>query len=98
MVMVVKKEWHQVTSEYELEFDSDLLSEIYPDKSEGEIEELLTDIESGDVIVDDVISDAMDNNVDLEWDRTYDDWWTERKGGFDVTYEVNSPTNFKEED
>lgn len=97
MVMVVKKEWHQVTSEYELEFDSDLLSEIYPDKSEEEIEELLADIESGDVIVDDVISDAMDNNVDLEWDRTYDDWWTERKGGFDVTYEVNSPTNFKED-
>lgn len=98
MVTVVKKEWHQVTSAYELEFDAELLSEIYPDKSEEEIQELLADIEIGDVIVDDVVSDAMDNDVELEWDHTDDDWWTDRKGGYEVTYEVNSDTNFVDRD
>lgn len=97
MVKVVKKEWHQVSSEFELEFDTYLLGRIYPDKSEEEIEELLADIESGDVIVDDIVSDAMDNDVELEWDHTYDDWWTDRKGGYEITYDVNSPNNFKED-
>ena len=88
MVTVVKHEWHKVDSQFELEFDTELLSEIYPDLSEEEIDKLLTDLENGEADIDDIVTDAMDNNVDLEWDRTYDDWWTERKGGFDVTYEV----------
>lgn len=88
MVTVVKHEWHQVDSQFELEFDSELLSEIYPDLSEEEIDKLLDDLENGEADIDTIVTDAMDNNVDLEWDRTYDDWWTERKGGFDVTYEV----------
>lgn len=88
MVTLVKHEWHQVDSQFELEFDADLLSEIYPDSSEEEINQLLVDIENGEADIDDIINAAMDNNVDLEWDRVYDDWWTERKGGFEVTYEV----------
>jgi hypothetical protein len=88
MVTLVKHEWHQVDSQFELEFDADLLSEIYPDSSEEEINQLLVDIENGEADIDDIIHAAMDNNVDLEWDRVYDDWWTERKGGFEVTYEV----------
>lgn len=98
MVTVVKHEWHQVDSQLELEFDIDLLSEIYPDKSEEELEQFLTDIESGDILIDDVIHDAIDNDVELEWDHTYDDWWTSRKGGYEVTYEISSPTNFVEKD
>ena len=35
-----------------------------------------------------IMQDAADNNVDIEWDRDYDDWWTDRKGGYEVTYEV----------
>jgi hypothetical protein len=97
MVQVVKKEWHQVSSEFNLEFDIELLEQVYPDKDLEELEALLKDIESGDVIVDDIVSDAMDNDVDLEWNHEYDDWWTHRKGGYEVTYEVNSPTNFKED-
>ena len=88
MVTVVKHEWHHVDSQFELDFDSELLSEIYPDLSEEEIEQLLTDLQNGDADIDDIVADAINNDVDLEWDRTYDDWWTERKGGFDVTYEV----------
>lgn len=98
MVQVVKKEWHQVTSEFYLDFDTELLEEIYPDKSEEELETLLKEIESGDVLVDDVISDAMDNSVDLEWNHERDDWWTDRKGGYDVTFEVITETDFVERD
>jgi hypothetical protein len=88
MVQIVKKEWHQVTSSYKLDIDEALLSEIYPDMSEKELAKFLEDIESGDAVVDDVISDASDNDVELEWDHDYDDWWTDRKGGYEVTYEL----------
>jgi len=36
-----------------------------------------------------VIEDAWTNDIDLDWDwLDEDDWWTDRKGGYDVTYEV----------
>lgn len=89
MVTIIKKEWHQVSSEFSLVFDLVLLSEIYPDKDDEELETLLKDIQSGNVSVDDVVSDAMDNDVELEWNHDYDDWWTDRKGGYEITYEVD---------
>lgn len=88
MVTLVKHEWHQVDSQFALELDEALLAEIYPDLDEDEIDELLVQIETGYKDIEELINDAMDNNVDLEWDRQYDDWWTERKGGFEVTYEI----------
>jgi hypothetical protein len=88
MVKLVKHEWHQVDSQFEFELDASKLSEIYPDLDEDEINEMLGQIESGELSVDDIVKEAYNNNVDLDWDRTYDDWWTERKGGYDVTYEL----------
>lgn len=88
MVTLVKHEWHSVDSQFELELDEDLLSEIYPDMDEDEIAAMLKQIESGEIDIDDVMTDAFENDVELEWDRVYDDWWTDRKGGYDVTYEV----------
>lgn len=90
MVTLVKHEWHSVDSQFEIELDEDLLSEIYPDLDDEEIAEILEEIESGDRDVSDIIEAASENNIDIEWDRVYDDWWTERKGGYDVTYEVKS--------
>ena len=26
--------------------------------------------------------------VDIDWDHEYDDWWTDRKGGYDITYDT----------
>ena len=88
MVTLVKHEWHQVDSQFAIELDESLLAEIYPDLDEDELDELLVQIETGYKDIEELINDAMDNNVDLEWDRQYDDWWTERKGGFEVTYEI----------
>jgi len=88
MVTIVKHEWHQVDSQFLAEIDEDMLSEIYPDLDEDEIAQLLANLESGEADIEDIIRDASDNNVDIDWDRDYDDWWTERKGGYEVTYEV----------
>lgn len=94
MVTLVKHEWHSVDSQFSLELDEDKLSEIYPDLDEEEISSLLTQIENGEVSVDDIVNDAWDNDVELEWDRQYDDWYTERKGGYDVTYELGDENSW----
>ena len=90
MVTVVKHEWHQHDRQYSLEFDEALLSEIYPEYTENEIATLLQQLEDGEVDIEDVINDAYDNDIDLEWDFGYDDCWTDRKGGYDVTYEIDN--------
>ena len=89
MVMVVKSEWHQVEKRYALEVDMDLLEQIYPDSNKKEIKKMLSELESGEISIDTIIDDAWENNVDIDWDwLDEDDWWTDRKGGYEVTYEV----------
>lgn len=88
MVTIVKHEWHQVDSQFSFELDEDTLSEIYPDLDEDEITSKLKQIADGEISIDEIMSDAQDNSVDIDWDRQYDDWWTERKGGYEVTYEI----------
>lgn len=88
MVTLVKHEWHQVDAQFSFELDEDILSEIYPDLDEDEIKSKLQQIADGEIDLDEVMSDAQDNSVDIDWDRQYDDWWTERKGGYEVTYEL----------
>lgn len=88
MVTVVKSEWHQVEKRYSAEIDEDILSEIYPDLDEEAIAKLLADLESGEESIDQVMEDAgWDVDIDWEW-LDEDDWWTDRKGGYEVTYEV----------
>lgn len=88
MVTVVKSEWHQVEKRYSAEIDEDILSEIYPDLDEDEIAQMLADLESGDNDIDSIMEDAgWEVNIDWDW-MDEDDWWTDRKGGYEVTYEV----------
>lgn len=88
MVMVIKSEWHSVEKRYSAEIDEYILSEIYPDASGEEIDQMLKDLQSGDLSIDTVLEDAG-WDVEIEWDwMDEDDWWTDRKGGYDVTYEV----------
>ena len=94
MVTLVKHEWHSVDSQFAVELDADLLSEIYPDMDEDEIANLLAQIENGEVSVDDVVEEAYNNDVELEWERQYDDWWTDRKGGYDITYELGDESSW----
>jgi len=94
MVTIVKHEWHQHDRQYAIELDEALLSEIYPDLDEDEIAQKLADIESGEVDYEEVLSDAMDNDVEIEWDFQYDDCWTDRKGGYDITYELGDESSW----
>lgn len=94
MVTLVKHEWHQVDAQFAFELDDIKLMEIYPDLDDVEITEKLRQIEEGEISVEDIISDALDNDVEIEWDRQYDDWWTDRKGGYDVTYELGDESSW----
>jgi hypothetical protein len=96
MVTIVKHEWHQHDRQYAIELDEALLSEIYPDLDDDEIANMLQQIENGDVSVDEVMEAAYDNDVEIEWDFQYDDCWTERKGGYDVTYELGDESSWVE--
>jgi hypothetical protein len=98
MVTLVKHEWHQVDSQFALELDEALLSEIYPDLDDDEIANMLEQIQNGEISVDEVVEAAYDNDVELYWDRQYDDWWTDRKGGYDVTYELGDESSWHEPD
>jgi hypothetical protein len=97
MVTIVKHEWHQHDRQYAIELDEALLSEIYPDLDEDEIAQKLADIESGEVDYEEVINDAYENDVEIEWDFQYDDCWTDRKGGYDVTYELGDESSWHSE-
>ena len=44
-----------------------------------------------------IINDAYDNDIDIEWDHQYDDCWTDRKGGYDVTYEYGDDDSWHHE-
>ena len=55
---------------------------------EDEIAEKLKQIEDGEVDYEEVINDAYENDIEIEWEFQYDDCWTDRKGGYDVTYEL----------
>ena len=89
MVSVVKSEWHQVEKRYGLEIDANLLSEIYPELDEDEIESKLAELASGEEDIYTILGDAYDNDVDIDWDYlNEDDWWTDRKGGYEVTYSL----------
>lgn len=82
-------EWHSVEKRYAYDIDEVTLSEIYPDDTTEDIEQKLKDLQSGDLDIEEVVNDAWENNVTIDWDwMDEDDWWTDRKGGYDVTYEL----------
>lgn len=97
MVTVVKHEWHQHDRQYAIEIDEALLSEIYPDLDEDEIAQKLADLESGELDYEEVLDDANENDVEIEWEFQYDDCWTDRKGGYDVTYELGDSDSWHSE-
>ena len=94
MVTLVKHEWHQVDSQFAYELTEETLAEIYPDLDDAELADMLQRIESGEVDLEVLLQDAYDNGVEIEWDRQYDDWWTDRKGGYEVTFEVGDESSW----
>jgi hypothetical protein len=87
---VIKSEWHQVEKRYAIDIDENLINEIYQDATVEEVEEIVRQLKDGELEASSVIEDAWTNDVTIDWDwLDEDDWWTDRKGGYDVTYEVD---------
>jgi len=85
---VIKSEWHQVEKRYAIDIDENIINEIYEDATVEEIEEIMRQLKEGELDASTIIEDASSNDVDFDWDwLDEDDWWTDRKGGYDVTYE-----------
>ena len=86
---IIKSEWHSVEKRYAIDIDENVINEIYEDATVEEIEEIVRQLNDGELDASTVIEDAWTNDVDLDWDwLDEDDWWTDRKGGYDVTYEI----------
>jgi predicted RNA-binding Zn-ribbon protein involved in translation (DUF1610 family) len=96
MVTIVKHEWHQHDRRYAIELDEGLLSEIYPDLDEDEIAEKIRQIEEGEIDIEEIVADGWENDIDIEWEFQYDDCWTDRKGGYDITYELGDESSWVE--
>lgn len=90
MVQVVKSEWHQIERRYGYDIDRDIFGEIYCDiEDEAEIDLMFLQFENGEIPIEEVLDKADEENVELFWEwLDQDDWYTERKGGFDVTYQI----------
>ena len=86
---IIMSEWHQVERRMGLEITVDDVNDVYPDMTADEVEQRYQEIKSGEYAVEDFINDAQDQDIyfDFDW-LDEDDWWTMRKGGYDVTYEV----------
>ena len=59
---------------------------------------MLIQIENGEVDIDTIIGEAYDNDVEIQWEFQYDDCWTDRKGGYEVTYELGDDDSWVEPD
>ena len=85
---IIKSEWHQVEKRYAIDIDENIINEIYEDATVEEVEEIMRQLKEGELNASTIIEDACSNDVDFDWDwLDEDDWWTDRKGGYDVTYE-----------
>jgi len=88
---VIKSEWHQVEKRYAIDIDENIINEIYQDATVEEVEEVIRQLQEGELEASSVIEDAYTNDVTIDWDwLDEDDWWTDRKGGYDVTYEISN--------
>lgn len=87
MIRVVKSEWHQVEKRYGFDIDESVVAEVYPDLDEDEVAARFQEIENGEFDLEQFFEDAWEEGIDIDWDwLDEDDWWTDRKGGYEVTY------------
>ena len=91
MVAVVKSEWHQIERRFGFDLTREWLDEVYPDAEADELDLMYVQIEAGERDIEEILDDAYNENVDIDWDwLDEDDMWTDRKGGYEVTYEIDA--------
>ena len=89
---IVKSEWHQVERRYALDIEREQLDEIFPDLDSEEQDAIWQQLLDGEYSADELIENAHSENMySVDWDwLDEDDWWTDRNGGYEVTYEVDA--------
>ena len=65
---------------------------MFAKESDEDIQQMFDDLASGNLLVEDLEDLGYEKNGNdfygMDWDyQDEDDWWTMRKGGFDVTYD-----------
>lgn len=87
MARIIRSEWHQLERRYSVEVDRRLLKQVYPMYNESQIDEMYVSIMAGNTDVKEIMDDA--EGLDIVWAHDSDDIWTDRKGGYDTTYELS---------
>jgi len=89
---IVRTEHHQVNSEFTYDIPEADIAKAFG--SVVRFQEIISHLGSewdtaiGDEPTDEEVDTFYDFIENYNYDR-YDDWWTDRKGGYDVTYEVD---------
>jgi hypothetical protein len=89
VMRVIKSEWHQVEKRYDCEISISDIMAVY-DCDEDVADEIYAELVSGEREIETFLDDGRENNIDFDWDwLDEDDWWTDRKGGYEVTYKTD---------
>ncbi|CAB4133231.1 hypothetical protein UFOVP257_88 [uncultured Caudovirales phage] len=89
---IIKSEWHQVEKRYAMDLQRIDLDTIYPHSSEEENDELWQQIIDGEFEDFEELcydGELQEHYLEFDW-LDEDDWWTDRKGGYEVTYTVEA--------
>lgn len=85
VVRATMSEWHQVEIKRTVDIDLNMIEELYcGHKTTEECQAIFDKLVSGDLTIEDLEDDVDD--FDWQQNPGEEDWWTMRKGGFDVTY------------
>ena len=87
-VKVYKSEWHQVERRLETVITIESLEALYPDSTPEDLQFCLQQLIDGD---DETLETVLEDDWGMgyiEFEHDYDDWWTDRKGGYEITYEM----------
>ena len=93
VVTCIKSEWHQVERQYGIEIDLQYVRDLFLEHGETEegcqalFDKLVSGEMDGGDLEDYGYETYPDSFFSMDWDwLDNDDWWTDRKGGYDVTY------------
>jgi len=92
VVTCIKSEWHQVERQYGIEIDLQYVRDLFLEHGETEegCQAIFDKLVSGEMDGGDLEDYGYETYTDfygMDWDwLDKDDWWTDRKGGYDVTY------------
>lgn len=91
-----RTEWHQVSSEFQYDIDDDAIAEEFG--SVERFKEILSwselafrsNIRSpvGEEPSEEEMDKFHDFIMECDYDDREDDWWTDRKGGYSITYDL----------